>query len=111
MADFDGFKQHILSVLRELDQVQGAIEVLRKNDSDALIERAEMKREIQKVEDKVETVKNSLNDRVTNMYNELGEKIKDNRNLLTWLISGLAAGYGVFKSLGLDTLIGKKLGE
>lgn len=111
MADFDGFKQHIISVLRELDQVQGAIEVLRKNDSDALIERAKYAAELQKVDDKVENVKNTLNERITTVYNELGEKIKDNRNLLTWIISGLATGYGIFKALGLDAIVGKKLGE
>lgn len=111
MDNFDGLKDHISLILRELDQVQGAIEILRKNELDNVKERSEILVELKRMVEKVESVNEMLHAKIDSVNSNLTEQMFENKKMLSWIIGGLAAGYGIFKTLGLDVLIGKKFGE
>lgn len=111
MADFEGLKEHIALILRELDQVQGSMEVLRKNEFEGTKERAECISELKRMAERLDNISAILHAKIDNVNEKLSGAVQDNKKLLTYILAGIAGGYGIVKALGLDSIIGNKLGQ
>lgn len=111
MTDFDGLKEHIGAILRELDQVQGSIDLLRKNEFENLKERSEILVELKQMVQKVESINATLHYKIDSINTNLTEQISNNNKIIIWIFTLLAGIFGLFKTFGIDQIINKKLGE
>ncbi len=96
MSDFEALKQHLVSIMRELDQVQESIKEMQGDTKDNAKDINELKIELTRIKERVEVLMNML---------------RENKKLIYYIIGVCGFGYGFARFIGLEEIMEKMRGN